>query len=696
MANLDTKIEIPTNLPAYAGADVVLVQEGDRVSQTSPRITFQSKLARSKQYRPEIDGLRALAVLPVLFFHAAVPGFSGGFVGVDIFFVISGYLITSIIAKDVALGRFSFVSFYERRIRRIFPALFAVVLFSLLAAGVLLAPKDFAAFGKSLIAMTFFVSNIFFKREGGVDGYFGATSNLQVLLHTWTLSVEEQFYLLFPTALILLARYAKKRTREYLWLAVIASFVINIWATHYRPRSAFYILIPRAWELLLGALLAMKAVPPLKRRVSREIAGLMGLGLIAWAVSVFTEDTIFPGFSALLPCLGAGLIIYAGENGPSFVRTILGFRPLVFIGVISYSLYLWHWPIIVFSKYLSVGDLSAVETSIVILASLVMAFISFEFIESPFRGGDSPITRRRVFSFGLAASALSAVLGFAIYSTQGFPGRFNESTRQLIATNIDRKSDYQEVCSNWKTEINSISDIAFCNVGTQSSKKIMFWGDSHVQQLYPLIQRIYDGGGLRDHGAVFAVATGCSPTEHMNRPGPSFHCDSFSHFALMRAEEEDVDTVFIGFAAPSPVWTLCPSVDGRCVGKISDEETRQRVLGELSEHIQELKMRGKRVIVSLPFPIFDKSIPDLEVRNAVLQRFGFAGVAAETSSPIARDRLASVAQSMGAEIFDPRGSLCRNRDCITEVDGVSIYKDRSHIAASQIGILEDGMEKALR
>jgi peptidoglycan/LPS O-acetylase OafA/YrhL len=186
------------------------VRAQDRQNRIFPlRITFQSKVARSDRYRPEIDGLRALAVLPVVLFHMTVPGFSGGFVGVDIFYVISGYLITLIVAKDVDLGRFSFVSFYERRIRRIFPALFAVVFFSILAGCVLLPPTDLSAFGKSLIAMTFFVSNIFFKRQAGADGYFDVTSNSQVLLHTWTLSVEEQFYLFFPAALMLLARFAR-------------------------------------------------------------------------------------------------------------------------------------------------------------------------------------------------------------------------------------------------------------------------------------------------------------------------------------------------------------------------------------------------------------------------------------------------------------------------------------------------------
>jgi peptidoglycan/LPS O-acetylase OafA/YrhL len=677
-------------------ARAFLIQETERSNRSGiPHTTPQSNVVHSNQYRPEIDGLRAIAVLPVLFFHAAIPGFAGGFVGVDVFFVISGYLITSVIAKDVALGEFSFARFYERRIRRIFPALFAVVLFTILAGSILLAPADFAAFGKSLIAMTFFLSNVFFKGQGGVGGYFGGAPNPQVLLHTWSLSVEEQFYLLFPTALILLARFAKKRSLAYLWVAVIVSFVFNIWETWHNSGSAFYSLLPRAWELLLGSLLAMKAFPALKSRVAREIAGLVGLGLVALAVSFLSKDTAFPGYSALFPCVGAGLIIYSGENGRSFVNTILSFRPLVFIGLISYSLYLWHWPIVVFAKYLLVGELNAAGSAIVILSSLAMAILSYEFIETPFRRGKSSVPRRRVFTIGFGASALSAALGLAIFLSQGVPGRFDDSTRQLISKNIDRRTDYREVCSNWKREIKSIDDIVFCNIGEKSSKKIMFWGDSHIQQLYPLAWRINHAGGFQGRGIVFAVAQGCTPSEHFNRIDPGFHCDGFTHFAMMRAEEEDVDTVFIGFSE-NPDRILCASEDGVCTGKMSQEEIHQHVLQELSERIQKLKALGKRVIVSLPFPFYDKSIPDLQVSNAILQRFRLAEVAVEISEPSTRDQLASLAENLGAEIFDPRRTLCPNHVCVTEKDGVSIYKDDSHIAGTQIVIFRDNLEKTLR
>jgi peptidoglycan/LPS O-acetylase OafA/YrhL len=660
-----------------------------------PRIIFQSQLARSSKYRPDIDGLRAIAVLTVLLYHAGVSGFSGGFVGVDIFFVISGYLITSIIAKDEEAGRFAIVSFYDRRLRRIFPALFGVVVFSVIGSAILLVPGDFAYFGKSLLAITFFVSNVFFKRTGGTEGYFAADSHSKVLLHTWSLSVEEQFYLFFPTFLILLTRLAKRQRCKFLWLVIGISFAINVWATKHKPTAAFYLLLPRAWELLLGSILAINGLPPLNHRFRREFAGFVGLGLITWAVWDITESKPFPGFWGLLPCLGAWLIIYAGKHGPSFARTILSFKPLVFVGVISYSLYLWHWPIIIFARLLTakdVGDWSYGEITAVILLSLLMAFLSFEYIESPFRREHSPVTRRQIFLFGLATSAVSVVLGFSIYFSHGFPRRFNDSAQQLISKNLERKKDFEEVCANWNRKIRTLGDLTVCNLGEKSAKKVMFLGDSHVQQFYPLIRRIHDSGGLPQHGVVFTVAPGCAPAEHMNRPEPGYYCDSFSHFALIRAEQEDVDTVFIGFAPPE---NLCPSVDDKCVGKISKQEMYKQFFDGLSGNIQTLKMHGKRVILSLPFPMFDKSPPDLLIRNATLGRFRMPGTPTDQVPTSLRDRLARLAEEAGAQTFDPTESLCRAGDCVTQRDGVSIYKDDNHLAASQVGILQDNMESTL-
>ena len=658
---------------------------------------FQSTLARSDHYRPEIDGLRALAILAVLFYHTAVPGFSGGFVGVDVFFVISGFLITSIIAKDVSAETFSFRAFYGRRIRRLFPALLAMVLCCTAAAVVLLSPRDLSAYGKSLLAMALFCSNLLFRNEGGPAGYFSSDSEAQVLLHTWTLSVEEQFYLLFPALLLLLTRYVRQRVGGCLLLLSFGSLAMSVSRLHSWPQSAFYDLHSRAWELLLGALLALKIVPPLKWRVAYEAAGLLGVALIAWAVCVYNKDTAFPGLAALLPCVGAGLIIHATAAGPSAVRTTLSVRPLVFVGVISYSLYLWHWPIVTFARLAHVGALGPGDTTLVILASMLMAVLSFELVESPFRVSQSRLARQYILSFGVAFSTLCAAAGLALFVAHGFPGRFPESTQQLIEANTQRKNDYHEWCSNWKRQIGGLSDINFCSLGAASAHKVMFWGDSHVQQLYPAIREIFERGGLRGRAVVIAMAQGCSPTEHLNRPEPGYHCDAFSHFAMLRAQEPDIDAVYIGFSAPPPPrWTLCPSVNGRCVGTLSDEEVPGRVLQELAAHVHTLRARGKSVIVSLPFPEYDKSIPDLQIRNAVLRNIGRAAVATDITLPSVRSRVAAAAESSGAVLFDPRASLCHGGECVTEVGGVSIYRDDGHIAASQVHIMEGELEAALQ
>lgn len=661
------------------------------------RFTFQSTLARSSQYRPDIDGLRAVAVLSVLFFHEKIKRVAGGFVGVDIFFVISGYLITSIIAKDIASGKFSFISFYERRLRRIFPALFFVLFGCTVIAAVLFTPEDFIAFAKETIATTCFVSNFYFLSQSATGGYFANLSDLQTLLHTWSLAVEEQFYFLFPALLLLLWRWAKLRAVRWLAVLAVISFALGVWLTHRNPSAAFYLLPSRAWELLLGSLLALNAVPPIKIRFVREFAGIVGLALIACSDLLITDQMPFPGWIAFAPCFGAWLIIYAGKESSTWANTILAFPPLVFIGVISYSLYLWHWPLIVFAQYVLVGDLGRAAKIAVICASLLMAFLSFEFVESPFRGRDSAFSRRQVFTLGLAASLVSLALAFTISSTGGLPQRFNAATRKIVVENEVRRHDFLEICGNWKTDPHRWADINLCVLGPNASKKILFWGDSHVLQLYPLVKHLYDTGDLQGRGAIFAIANSCPPAEHINETREGFHCDAFSSLAMTRAKEQDIDTVFIGFF---PWWfmnpgELCRSVDGRCLAGSSLEDPRTLVLPELSDEIRQLQSLGKRVIVCLPFPSYVTPVPTLEIRNAVVSRFGFARIATDGMLPDYREQFLDVFNAEKADIFDPRKSLCNQGSCVNQVDGISIYKDNNHIAASQIGILEDNFRQVL-
>ena len=627
------------------------------------RISFDSIASRSPKYRPDVDGLRAVAVLGVLFFHTGFAPFRGGFVGVDIFYVISGYLITSILAKDLLESKLSLVAFYERRMRRIFPALFTVLFFCIVAGTVLLDPREMIAFGKALVATNFFVSNFYFWHSAQPLGYFDNAVSTQVLLHTWSLSVEEQFYLFFPATLFLLYRWRNGRVNAWLFALAAGSFALNIWSTQQKPVAAFYWIMPRAWELLAGALLAMKALPVIRNRIVRESAGLVGLGMIFSALSLPIKSASFPGYIVLLPCAGTCLVIHAGEGGRCFARTLLSFPPLVFIGVISYSLYLWHWPIIVFSRHLPIHISGNAEILFVLVSSVVLAFLSFEYVERPFRGGSSPFSRRQIFTFGFAVSLATVAFGFAAYHSRGLWQRYDPRTRQLIASNLERINDGDGSCTNWRTEIRSLSDVRFCGLGDELPHKIMFWGDSHVGQLYPAIKSLYNNGDLRNHGAMLAIGGGCLPDENLNPVSDGYHCDAFSKFAMLRAQKDDIDTVLIGFSTWGPFGdhANCLTSDGRCVTLLSGDQVRRRFLADLSDEIRTLHRFGKNVIVSLPFPVFNKRIPELEISNAVFGRFGLSETAEDVTSPLLREEVRATAVGAGAEIFDPRLTLCQGR-----------------------------------
>src|SRR5215831_18847693 len=301
------------------------------------------------EYRRDIDGLRAVAVLAVVFFHARLPGFSGGFVGVDVFFVISGYLITGLIARDYQVGRFSFATFYFRRIKRIVPALLCVYVGSTLLAAVLMLPSDMVEFGQSLFASAAFVSNHFFYK---LAGYFGGQSELKPLLHTWSLSIEEQFYLVWPVTFLLLTRWRILRLSSFIGIASAVSLAASTIMVGYHKEAAFFLAPYRAWELLLGAWLALLSRRPKIGGARRaELWTLIGLAMIVASIVLLDEAQNFPGLLALPACLGTALLIRVDPEQQPTVTRLLSTRLVVALGLVSYSLYLWHWPILAFARY---------------------------------------------------------------------------------------------------------------------------------------------------------------------------------------------------------------------------------------------------------------------------------------------------------------------------------------------------------
>ena len=368
------------------------------------------------KYRAEIDGLRALAVFPVILFHAGFEWFSGGFVGVDVFFVISGYLITTIIISEMAEEKFSFVNFYERRARRILPALFFVMAICLPFAWLWLSPSDLKDFGQSLVAVSTFSSNILFWREGG---YFNTASELKPLLHTWSLAVEEQYYILFPIFLMLTWRLGIKWILILLSIVFFVSLGIAQWGAYNKPSATFLLLPTRGWELLVGVFAAfyLKYNTHLKSHSFNQALSLLGIGMIVYSIIAFDETTPIPSLYALIPTIGTGLLILCAVP-KTFAHRLLSLKYIVGIGLVSYSAYLWHQPILAFARYKYVDFLSTPVLLCLCALSILSAWFSWRFIEKPIRNRQL-ISRREIFGLSLAATMLFCSIGAFLHFTDG-------------------------------------------------------------------------------------------------------------------------------------------------------------------------------------------------------------------------------------------------------------------------------------
>lgn len=429
-------------------------------------------------YRPDIDGLRAVAVVGVLFFHAGL-GCKGGFVGVDVFFVISGFLITSLILRDLREGTFSFVDFWARRIRRIVPAL-AVMALAVVVVGYFgMFPDYYKALGKQVIALVLCVSNVKFWRE---TGYFDTASDEKPLLHTWSLSVEEQFYFIIPIALFLIFRFKREKLAlPLIVLTCVVSFAASVYASVNYPSANFYLLPTRAWELGVGSLLAF--VGPIKNPKLREFSSFIGLTLIIGCYFLFPEGVSFPGASALPPVLGAALLIWSGtgqDHLPSINR-ILKLKSVVGIGLISYSLYLWHWPIFAYQKHLGYSaDSDPVQFSLLVI-SFLPAWLSWKYIETPFRIKRVFPSNRGIIKFGTSIAFCAILFGLVSWLSNGSFFRLSSVQNSAYFESL-RNVSYED------TAIETLEDLVPTIQQPQTTSMIFVWGDSHARHFMPAIE----------------------------------------------------------------------------------------------------------------------------------------------------------------------------------------------------------------
>lgn len=449
------------------------------------------------EYRPDVDGLRAIAVLSVLLYHLGVTA-PGGYVGVDIFFVISGYLITSIIINSISNESFSFLEFMERRIRRIFPPMLLVIVVTLIVAYFLQLPSDFKQTAFSAIAQIFSLSNIFFYLETG--GYFRAQAEIIPLLHTWSLSVEEQFYFVVPLVLLGLHKYARRKASIVFIFGVTSSLILSIIGLEYFKTANFYLLPTRAWELGLGALLPVLTLnkKATKSRVLNELISIIGLTAIFYSIFLYDSSTPFPGQYAILPCVGTIMLIWANQSRNTMAYHVLSNKVFVGVGLISYSVYLWHWPLIAFSNYVFL-DLARLSTQMMIaLASVSLGYLSWKYVENPLRK-TTRINGPKIFQYWAISSIAVTFAGVVIMFQDGFVHRFSPEVLSLSGESTVRTPGLR--ISLEQTRINEFHQIG--NSDIAGDVEVFFWGDSHAQSALESFDRFLRDRGVKGEAAVY-------------------------------------------------------------------------------------------------------------------------------------------------------------------------------------------------
>ncbi len=641
-----------------------------------------------------------MAVLPVILFHAGFQAFSGGFAGVDVFFVISGYLITSILVAEHEAGTYSLVNFYERRARRILPALFFVLLACLPIAWFWLMPSEMKRFASSLVAVSGFSSNLLFWKEAG---YFETATELKPLLHTWSLAVEEQYYVIFPLVLMAAWRFGKRFIIWLLLAAAIGSLALAQWASINKPEAAFYLLPTRGWELLIGALVALKlgqrtsAIPP--QRHLAQLLSLAGLLMIVYAMLFFDRNTPFPGVYALVPTVGAALIIYFA-NQTTFAGKLLGTPVLVGVGLISYSAYLWHQPLLAFAKHRSVGAPGVFLLSELVLLTLVLAYLTWQYVEKPFRS-KARVSRRQIFSYGALGTAFFIACGLAGNLRNGLETRFDPQLTTLFAP---PKTQFETKCALKTFAAEPM--LKQCEFGQLNGKKVfVLYGDSHAQALFSALDQELTGKGIK---GIFVSSENCLiPNLFDSRVKVrSADCERSARF-LYHWLSTDVDYLAVSvrwtyrlYPVPGAIDTLLFD-NGENGVEHGDDQRENYTLYQgkhstasegkklaLHDFLGQLAASSKHMFLVYPVPEAGWDIPRKNFRTYLAS--GTVESAISTSFDVYKKRnlfaenaLNAVGEQPNLIRIKPASLLCdtylKNR-CMVQTSQVPLYYDDDHLS----------------
>ncbi len=655
-------------------------------------------------YRQHIDGLRAVAVLAVVAFHAGVPWLPGGYVGVDVFFVVSGFLITGLLLREFeARGDISLVGFYERRVRRLAPALLLVLAVTLALGAVYLVPigGEQQGLAKSTIATLLLGSNVWFAHATG--GYFDAPAAAQPLLHTWSLSVEEQFYLAWPALLLLAGRRALRRNADparaaavVLALVGLVSLALSIITTRTHPEFAFFGSPTRAWEFAIGGL----AFFVVRRRSTplpwaRPLAWL-GLAAVLWACATFSESaTPFPGWRAGIPALGAALVILGGEHDPrGACARLLSLRPMVFVGLLSYSLYLWHWPLLVVARLHTLGEIGPWGIAALCALAFVLAWLTYRWVENPLRRKQYPLmaTRTRAFAVGIAGclAVMALAGGLGVWSRVGWRGDTGQAAMQAMLGQM-RKS--RTVCAQERPYGGTLRVDPRCDFppipGARGVPAILLWGDSHADALAHMV-----AAEARRRGEVMRIRymPECPPLpgydstlagiQFPRGSGLDGGCRAFNADVLdeaLRLRRSGLRTVVM--EAHWPAYVSTP-------------DALRVATTALMQTVAALRNAGLRVVLIAPAVDQAHEVPACLARKPEAQ-CGISRAAAQAHRRAALGLFAQAGQIDGVRLLDPLPALCTAHFCPAVADGAVLYSDRHHLSEAGAMRLRDALARAL-
>ena len=650
----------------------------------------------SSAYRPDIDGLRTIAVIPVILFHADFLLWHGGYIGVDVFFVISGFLISSILLKDLEGNRFSLATFYERRARRILLPLFVMALAAMITAYLLFIPTDFKFFGKTFFSLGFFGSNFIFWKAGG---YFEPALENNPLLHTWSLAVEEQFYLLFPLLLAYLyKRYQNKLFLIFLLLSLL-SFFVSIGQVALAPQAAFYLLPSRAWELLTGSLAAIvlrpwqeNTKPVFISPLTCEILALSGLAAIILPVFFYSEATNFPGLAALLPTMGTVTLIWLGSYSyKTFTCRLLSLKPMVGIGLISYSLYLWHWPVLVFFKELGLkAKLSSAEALSALAISFFLAWLSWLFVEQPIRKRKILSGQKKLLYFSAALLITMVLIGAVPYKTNGWPSRFTHELSQLEKVEQDQNPQRSQchLPQIDQAALERLDAKNFCRLGLpKNHPDFLSWGDSHMDALMPLWQKMAQEKHL--YGWHISSSNGLPVIGAFRPKGDRVQAQKENYNAFGEKIIKTVQENKIKAVVMAAYWTYYLTQDiavTRQDGTVATGETALAVA--LDQTVTALENAGANVWLVKQIPSFGASVPKIIFRNNTLGHefyktyLDYGDYQKQTGTlEMIFSQLAQKHPNLA--FIDPAEILCADqKKCLGQAGDKTLYYDDNHLSST--------------